>query len=96
MWQQPWSTVWWYFAKTKRLNPGESETVTFTLNPRSLSSFNADTCSWIAETGEYRVYAGASSRDIRQSAVFSLDRDIMVKEVSRVRSPSVEINTIRQ
>ncbi len=83
------------FGKTKLLSPGESETMTFTLNQRSLASFDTDSCSWMAEAGEYKVQVGASSRDIRQSALFSLKEDIMVKQVSRALVPSMKINVMK-
>ena len=41
------------FAKTKLLKPGESQTVSFTLETRDLASFDAATSSWVAEAGSY-------------------------------------------
>ena len=59
------------FAKTKTLEPGESQTLTFTLTPRDLASFDEASSSWVAEAGTYTVKIGASSEDIRQSATFT-------------------------
>ena len=83
------------FAKTKLLKPEETETMTFTLTRRSLASFDTVSSSWMAEAGEYKILAGASSKDIRQSDVFSLNKDIMVKRISRALVPSMEINKIK-
>ncbi len=83
------------FKKTGLLKPGESETMTFTLDRQSLASFDTASSSWVAEAGEYKVQVGASSRDIRQSADFKLEHDIMVKEVSRALAPSMKINALR-
>src|SRR5947209_5050356 len=51
------------------LGPGESREVSVTLDPdaasRPLSYWNADTNGWEIAHGDYVVYVGASSRDIR-------------------------------
>ncbi len=41
------------FAKTNLLKPGESQTITFTITPRDLSSFDTKSASWVAEAGNY-------------------------------------------
>ena len=54
------------------LDPGESKTVTFTLNKRSFSYYNEELGDWYAPTGKYTVMAGSSSADIRLSAGLKL------------------------
>src|SRR5690606_11883084 len=49
------------FAKTGLLQPGQSETITFTLDARALSSFDTGKTAWVAEAGKYTVKVGASS-----------------------------------
>lgn len=83
------------FGKTKLLKQGESETMVFTVNQRSLASFDTGSSSWAAEAGEYKVQIGASSRDIRQIAAFTLNKNIMVKKVSRAVSPLIDINILK-
>ena len=46
------------------LEPGESKTVTFTLGREELKMVNRD-LNWVVEPGAFRIYVGASSRDIR-------------------------------
>jgi beta-glucosidase len=70
------------FAKTKSLKPGESETLTFTITPRDLASFDEASSSWMAEAGTYTVKIGASSEDIRQTATFQQAREVKVATVS--------------
>jgi beta-glucosidase len=74
------------FGKTGILNPGETETLSFVLDARSLASFDTETSTWVAEAGKYNVLAGASSKDIRQQATFSLEKKLHVKKVSRALS----------
>jgi beta-glucosidase len=48
-----------------RLKPGESKTITLTLDERSFAYYNVPEKAWSLETGTYRILIGASSRDIR-------------------------------
>ena len=82
------------FAKTKLLAPGETQTITFEINPRDLASFDTDSSSWIAEAGEYRAMIGASSKDIRQEASFSLHGEIKVKTESEALTPTRKIEEL--
>lgn len=82
------------FAKTQLLQPGESQTLTFTLDGRSLSSFDPELSAWVADAGTYTVKIGASSRDIRQSATFTLARGLTVKKETRSLVPEEKIDEI--
>jgi beta-glucosidase len=84
------------FAKTHLLNPGESQTLSFVLKPRQLASFDPANSAWIAEAGKYEVKAGASSKDIRQSASFMLENDLMVKKESSALHPNTMINELKR
>ena len=55
------------------LEAGASRTATFTLKPRDLAYFNVAAHAWRADAGRYAVEIGASSRDLRQTAEFTLD-----------------------
>jgi len=46
------------FAKTKLLQPGESQTLSFVIDSRRLASFDTAISSWIAEAGKYEVKIG--------------------------------------
>jgi beta-glucosidase len=75
------------FAKTRTLKPGESETLSFTLTPRDLASFDEASRSWVAEAGTYTVKIGASSEDIRQTATFAKAGEEKVATVSTSVGP---------
>ena len=47
------------------LQPGETKTVTFTLNARDLSYYNVDIHDWFAPSGKYGILVGHASDDIR-------------------------------
>ena len=53
------------FAKTKELKPGETATVSLTVNAADLASYNEAASSWIVDAGVYKFLVGASSRDIK-------------------------------
>ena len=46
------------------LSPGETKTVAFTLNKRAFSYYNTEIHDWYAESGDYQILIGKSSRDI--------------------------------
>jgi beta-glucosidase len=47
------------------LEPGETGTLSFTLDTRSFSYYNVPAASWAVEGGSYRIMAAASGQDIR-------------------------------
>ena len=59
------------FAKVT-LEPGAEREVTFTLTARDLSYWSALHRRWVLEGGEFGIYIGASSRDIRLSAAITV------------------------
>ena len=54
------------------LEAGELKTVTFTLDRQALSFYDPSKQSWVAESGEFEVLLGSSSRDIRLAGRFAL------------------------
>ncbi|MBN1832113.1 MAG: fibronectin type III-like domain-contianing protein, partial [Deltaproteobacteria bacterium] len=82
------------FAKTGLLEPGQSQTLRFELNPRDLASFDRASSSWLAEAGEYKVQIGTSSKDIELAGSFRLEEEIAVKTVHRALSPQREIDRL--
>ncbi len=62
------------FAKTRELAPGESQTVTMTVDNYSLASFNEAKSQWEAAAGNYTVAFSASIKDVRATASYSLKK----------------------
>lgn len=59
------------FAKVD-LQPGETASVTLTLDRRALAYWDDAAHAWVAEAGAFEVLVGASSQDIRARAGFRL------------------------
>ncbi len=56
------------FGKTRELKPGESETLTMTLQRRDLASFDEGQSAWVVDAGNYLFQIGANVSDIRATA----------------------------
>lgn len=54
------------------LQPGETKEVKFTIDRKHLELLDAD-MKWVVEPGEFVVMAGASSEDVRQTAVLNVE-----------------------
>lgn len=61
------------FTKTKLLEPGETQTLCFTLTERDLASWSLETHSWVVDTGVYWVKVGASCLDVRAAVEFVVE-----------------------
>lgn len=64
------------FAKVA-LAPGETKTVTLTLDRQALAYWDDAQQAWVAEAGEFEVLVGSSSQDIRARSRFSLTDTII-------------------
>ncbi len=60
------------FAKVE-LQPGETKTVTMTLEGRDFSFFDSKRDMWIAQSGKFDIKVGASSRDIHLAETIQLN-----------------------
>lgn len=84
------------FAKTKFLNPGETQTLTMRLTDKDLASFNTEHLSWIADKGTYSVQVGTSIADIKQKCTFTLNETTIVEKVNNVLNPTVQMNEMKR
>ncbi len=82
------------FGKTKLLNPGETETLTFTFDAKEIASFDEETSSWIVEKGDYLLKAAASSTQIKLNETFNVDNDIIVEKVNDALKPVREFDRL--
>ena len=82
------------FAKTRELQPGESQTLTMQIPIRMLASFDESGSQWLTEAGQYTFRIGASSRDIRCAATAKVGR--YTEKTSNALAPKVKLNLLRQ
>ena len=71
------------------LRPGETQTVTFTLDRKHFELLNAD-MKWVVKPGEFSIMAGASSEDIRLSGMLQVEEyatRLQAIEAQKTQSP---------
>lgn len=83
------------FTKTDLLQPGKKVKLSFTINKIDLCSFNESQSAWIADAGEYKVYVGASSKNIKLTTYFTLPKTLVVKKVNNVLIPVEKIEELK-
>jgi beta-glucosidase len=82
------------FAKTRELQPGESQTLTMSIPVRDLASFDEANSQWLTEAGTYTFRIGASSRDIR--ATLSLALKEYTEKTSNALAPQQKLTLLNQ
>ncbi len=82
------------FGKTGILQPGETETMSFSISAKDIASFNEATSSWIVEPGIYKLKAGASCIDIKGDSDFTVASEIVAGSVNKAMTPPRKINKL--
>ena len=82
------------FAKTRELQPGESQVLTMTIPVRDLASFDEANSQWLTEAGTYTFRIGASSRDIK--ATVSLPLKEYTEKTSNALAPQQKLRLLTQ
>ncbi len=82
------------FAKTKLLQPGESQRLHFRVPARRLAAFDTSSSSWVLEPGVYAVRVGASSKDIRGERTFQVGQYRVVEPAYNVLAPERPIEVL--
>jgi len=80
------------FAKTKDLEPGQSERVNITIDNRDMSSFDETSkvglgTGFVMEKGEYSIYVGNNVRDAVKAGGFTLAEDVLVEGLINALGP---------
>ena len=82
------------FAKTRSLQPGESQTLTIVIPVRDLASFDDAGSQWLTEAGTYTFRIGASSRDIQATASLKLNE--YTEKTSNALAPQQKLRLLTQ
>ena len=67
------------FAKIE-LEPGEENTVTFTLGKRAFAYYDVDIKDWQVESGDFEILVGGSSKDITLRETISIKSGTTIKK----------------
>ena len=84
------------FAKTELLSPKQSQTLSFTITPESLASFDTACSAWVVEAGTYTVKVGNSAENILQTATFTVPKEIVVQKVADVLKPNKAFDELKR
>ena len=82
------------FAKTRELKPGESQTLTMTIDRRDLTSFDEAGSQWLGEAGSYTFHIGNSSRNLPLSATLKLSE--YTEKTTNALAPQQPLNLLKQ
>ena len=82
------------FAKTRELQPGESQTLTMVFPVRDLASFDEANSQWLTESGNYTFCIGSSSRDITATSQLKIAE--YTEKTSNALAPQQELKLLKQ
>lgn len=82
------------FAKTKLLQPGESQVLSFEVKNYDLASYSEADQAWVSDKGNYTLRIGSSVSDIRQEVSYTLAKPEMVK-CNDVLKPVMELHEMK-
>ena len=82
------------FAKSRELQPGESEVLTMTIPVRMLASFDEANSQWLTEAGTYTFCIGNSSRNIAATATLKIGE--YTEKTTNALAPQHKLNLLKQ
>lgn len=78
------------FDKTEILKPGESETVTLTMNIEDMASYDyVNAKSWVLEAGDYEIKLMNNSHDVIDSKTYTVDSTMTFDENNKRSSDNI-------
>ncbi|MEG2401920.1 MAG: glycoside hydrolase family 3 C-terminal domain-containing protein [Muribaculaceae bacterium] len=81
------------FGKTRELKPGESDKILLHFTDYDLASFDELQSQWLTSKGKYLISFGSSSRNIKSTVSFNINKEKCWK-VNDVLRPVEKVNTM--
>ena len=82
------------YAKTRLLQPGQTETVTMKVSTSDLASFNEKASAWKTDAGVYTFMICSSANDIEVASTAKVKP--WTQKVHNVMSPNVRLNLLKR
>ena len=82
------------YAKTRLLQPGETETVKMKVSVEDLASFNEKASAWKTDAGVYTFMICSSANDVEAKTTAKVKA--WTKKVNNVMKPNVKLNLLRR
>ncbi len=88
------------FEKTKLLQPGERQEITFTICKHEMASYDDSGCTghkscYVLEPGRYEIYAGSDVRSAVPAGAFSISQEIVTEQLEEAIAPVKPFNRIK-
>ena len=68
------------FTKTKELKPGETQKVLVSIDQKAIACFSEETHAWIVEAGNYGLWIGNSSINLKLEAVLHVLENTVIEQ----------------
>ena len=84
------------YKKTKLLAPGEEETVEISFASKDIAVFDEGKSAWVVEAGEYGIFAGNSSDNVKLCGALEVKSDTVIEKVKHICSFSEDFEEIER
>ena len=71
------------FAKTRNLEPGESQLLTIEFDASRFASYDDSLCARVIDQGDYLIRVGTSSRETKIAAIITIPEQIVTEKYQR-------------
>lgn len=82
------------FVKTRRLAPGETQTLTLEIPQKQLAAFHPEQNAWVVDAGLYGVWVGNSSDALRLYAMLEVDAAVTLERTHPICPPQHPIGEL--